>query len=186
VRLDFMVQRRGIDPAAETCAHALRDLLAAPVSYVERGELWRFESGEVPHGSIEELQQRLRDAACRAGRYVNLNRDECGWMQAARPYPDAAPAGAFAVDIWVRDGDGRDAAALAWFRSQAHHGLEDLRRGILWRLVLPAHDAAAAREAALELAVTRARAHGLLANPHAQTAEIVAVVPGPGNHEESL
>jgi hypothetical protein len=88
------------------------------------------------------------------------------------------------VDVWVRDGQGRDAAALAWFRGEAHPGLVDLRRGVVWRFVVRAVDEPGARDAALDLAVTRGRTHGLLANPHAQSAEIVGIVPGPAAGKE--
>jgi len=184
VHLDLVVWRRGLDPAAETCEAALRDLLGVEVAAIERAELWRFEVGEAAGRERVALQERLRDAACRAGRYVNLNRDGCEWIDGPRPArADAAP-GCWAVDVWVRDGDGRDPAAVEWFRAQAAPEVYDLRRGTLWRLYLPTADAAAARELALDIAVTRARRQGLLANPQAQTAEVLYVVPVAGPRGE--
>lgn len=178
--LDLVVERRGLDPAAETCAHALRDLLLAPVAGVERADLWRFTLALGTDAGAARV--RLEAAACRAGRYVNLNRDACSWPSGPRPYPEAAPRRGCAVDVWVQDGDGSDPAALAYFRAQ-EPSVADLRRGTLWRLWLPDADARAARDRALDLAVTRARRQGLLANPHAQTAEVLCVVPGPDLEE---
>ena len=183
MKLDLWVSRRGIDPAAETCATALRDLLRADVAGVERGELWRFDFGT--NGTAAAARcERLRAAACRAGRYVNTNRDTAWWLSEPRPYPAEAPRGGSAVDVWVRDGDGSDAVALAWFRDQGDPELTDLRRGILWRLWLPTGDPQAARSQAEAIATTRDRGRGLLANPHAQTAEIWAVVRDPMGGEE--
>jgi hypothetical protein len=183
MELVFEVARRGIDPAAATCEHALRDLLGLDVTAVERSEMWRFDVGAVPAASLGELRVRLAAAASRAGRYVNPNRDRASWMNAPRPYSSAA-AGC-AVDVWVCDGDGTDGRAGQYFRSRAHAGLVGVRRGILWRLYLPLADPAAARAQALDIAVRRGRRHGLLANPHAQSAVVLHVVPAPGVKEKA-
>jgi hypothetical protein len=147
---------------------------------VERAELWRFDLA--PGADVAAARARFEAAACRAGRYVNLNRDACSWPDGARPYPENAPRRGCAVDVWVRDGDGGDAAAFAYFRAE-EPCLVDLRRGTLWRLWLSEADRTAARERALEVAVARGRRHGLLANPHAQTAEVLHVVGGPDLEE---
>ena len=179
--LDFLVSRRGLDPAAETCWQALRHLLGLPVAGVERGELWRFdlEDGE----DASACRGALERAACRAGRYVNLNRDACVWLAGPRPYPRPAPVPGTAADVWVRDGEGRDPAALEFFRSQGTARLRDLGRGVLWRLWLPDRDADAARRRAESIAVTRSRREGLLMNPHAQRAEVLHVVCSPAGEE---
>jgi len=174
MQLDLLVKRRGLDPSAETCLHALCHLMRVPVAGVERGELWRFEvaAGE----SAAECRERLERAAARAGRYVNQNRDTCTWLDGPQPYPEAAPAGGSVADVWVLDGDGRDAAALEYYRSQAVPALADMRRGVLWRLWLPEPDARAARALAQAITVTRSRRAGLLMNPQAQTAEVLHVL----------
>jgi hypothetical protein len=193
--LELWVARRGLDPAAESCLTALRDLLRTPVRDVERGELWRFhieasEDADKAHADKAHadkatdankatLRTRLQEAACRAGRYVNTNRDVFAWLDGPRPVAPCDAPGCFAADVWVRDGDGRDPAALAWFRAQAAPSLATVERGVLWRLVLPADTADAAREAALEIALARGRHQGLLANPHAQRAEVIDIVPVP-------
>jgi hypothetical protein len=184
MKLDFYVTRRGIDPAAQTCMTALRDLMHLDVAGVERGALWCFDLPD--QAPLTTSRERLRQAACRAGRYVNTNRDVAAWLEGPRPYPTAAPATGHAVDIWVRDGDGADAAALGWFRAQALPELRGVRRGILWRLWLPARAPAAARALALDIAATRNRHHGLLANPHSQSATILDVVPGPEAAKEPV
>ena len=180
MELDLEVARRGIDPAAETCAHALRDLLGIAVWGVERADLWRFDAGPLAEPDRARICERLAGAASRAGRYVNLNRDIARWQSGPRPYASDRPAGGTAVDVWVRDGDGADPVALRYFRAQAHAGLQQVWRGTLWRLYLPEPDPGVARTQALEIALTRDRRHGLLANPHAQTALVLHVVPGPG------
>lgn len=181
--LDLLVMRRGLDPAAATCAGALRELMHVDVAGVERAELWRFEVEPGPAPS--PVAARLRAAACRAGRYVNLNRDVCDWQDGPRHYPAEAPRAGCAVDVWVCDGDGRDPVALAYFRARAVPELTDLRRGILWRLWLPGADPTAARAAAEEITVTRGRRHGLLMNPHAQTATILHVLRAPATKEDA-
>jgi hypothetical protein len=184
MELDFEVARRGIDPAAETCEHALRDLLGIALTGLVRSELWRFDVGPVAGAETAELRARIAAAASRAGRYLNLNRDRAGWLDGPHPYPREAPAAGCAVDLWVRDGDGTDQRALLYFRAQAQAGMVQVWRGTLWRLILPVADPAAARREALEIAVTRDRRHGLLANPHAQTAVVLHVVPAPAAKEK--
>lgn len=176
--LDLLVMRRGTDPGAETCAHALRDLLGAPVNSVERGTLWRFEIATEGAAEPAALAPALERAALRAGRYVNGNRDTCTWIAGA-PLAPPVPGDGVPVDVWVYDGDGRDPVALAYFRSQAGAAVRDVRRGTRWRLWIRAASPEAAREVASDLAWTRSRAHGLLCNPQAQTAEILPAVPAP-------
>jgi hypothetical protein len=174
--LDLLVLRRGFDPAAETTGSALRDLLGADVTHVERGELWRFTFATPDPEGFAAWRAPLVRAACRVGRYVNSNRDACAWWSGSRPYPEQAPPGGAAVDLWVCDGDGEDRAAAAYFRRQTGAPLGAVRRGILWRLCFPGTDLDAARERAADLAVTRSRRHGLLSNPHAQRAELLGAV----------
>jgi hypothetical protein len=84
-----------------------------------------------------------------------------------------------AADVWVRDGDGHDPAALEFFRAQGTPSLRDVRRGVLWRLWLPIQDTASARSMAESITVTRSRKEGLLMNPHSQTADVLHVVCSP-------
>jgi hypothetical protein len=65
MKLDFYVARRGIDPAAQTCMTALRDLMHLDVAGVERGALWCFDVPEQP--PLAASRDRLRRCACRAG-----------------------------------------------------------------------------------------------------------------------
>jgi phosphoribosylformylglycinamidine (FGAM) synthase PurS component len=184
-RLDFVISRRGLDPAAETCEAALRDLLGLPVAGVERADMLRFEFTSTPAATSEHLRSRLEAAARRAGRYVNTNRDVCAWPVGPRPYPEAAPRDGWAVDVWVTHGDGEDPVAAGHFRPAVGPELRSVRSGVLWRLWLAAADADAARELALAIAITHGRRQGLLANPHAQSVEIVSVVPGPAAAKEA-
>lgn len=174
---DLVIWRRGIDPAAETCEQALRDLMHLPVAAVQRAQLWRFRIAGAG-ADRSAWRAELQRAACRAGRYVNLNRDACAWVDGPRPYPADGPPGGHAVDVWVRDGDGRDPVALDYFRRTVA-GLDDLERGVLWRLVLPEPDATRARRLAEDIAVRRSRHQGLLANPQAQSAVVLSVQPAP-------
>ena len=168
-----------MDPSSETCWRALTELLDHPVAGVERGVLWRFDLPSLEPGAVAGVRRDLEAAAARAGRYVNLNRDRVLWLDGPRPYPATAPRHGWVVDVWVEDGDGADAEAQAYFRRTAPH-LEDLRRGILWRLWLAVDSQERALALADEITVTRGRRHGLLMNPHAQGAAILAVVGAPG------
>ena len=75
--------------------------------------------------------------------------------------------------------NGADLIDLAPYWAQALPDIQALRRGILWRLWLPGSDAGEARRLAEKIAATRSRREGLLANPHAQTCEVLHVVSGP-------
>ncbi|UCE02568.1 MAG: hypothetical protein JSW67_15225 [Candidatus Latescibacterota bacterium] len=171
MQLDFLVRRSGLDPTAETCLHALRDLMQLPVHAVEHGTLWRFH---VSAGD-ESVRTQLERAACRAGRYVNLNRDTCVWVE-----PGArAQTSACAVEVWVTQGDGRDPVALSYFRQQIGRGLTEVQSGVFYRLHVDEADPVAARRLVEDVATTRSRTHGLLANPHSQRVEILSVSPAP-------
>jgi hypothetical protein len=174
MQLDFFVRRKGLDPTAETSLHALRDLMGEDVRAVEHGMLWRFEVESGADGAI--LKPAIARAASRAGRYVNLNRDETSWLDETETAH--GPAGSWGVDLWIRDGSGEDEVARAYFQAQIRQDLRRLRRGPLYRLWLPLADAEAARRKAEQLATTRNRRQGLLMNPHAQSLEILGVRAG--------
>ncbi len=172
MRLEFLVRRKGIDTTAETTLHALRALMGLAVDAVEHGTLWRFEIAS--ENDILRLKDALARAACRAGRYVNLNRDAHAWLDDASAQARVAP-GQCATDLWICDGDGSDPAAAEYFAKQLGKPLQQVRRGTLVRLWTQHADAASAREAALQVAVTRTRRRGLLMNPHAQSVEVLRV-----------
>jgi hypothetical protein len=171
-----LVVRRGVDPEAETCWRALTELLAHPVAGVDRGILWSFDV-PAPLSASERLA--LEAAASRSGRYVNLNRDHASWVDGSRPYPLAAPARGWAVEVDIEDADGFEPEAEHYFRA-ALASLVAVRRGIRWRLWLEVEDAERALALAEEITFTRSRRHGLLMNPHAQRAAILPAVGGPG------
>ncbi len=172
MRLDFLIRRRGLDPAAETALHALRDLMHSEVTDVERGTLWRFDLDDVD--AAHEVQRQLERAACRAGRYVNTNRDACHWLE-PRADGAAAETATYRVALWVTHGDGSDAVARAYFQKSVDVALRAVRRGVFWALTITARDADAARNRVLDLAVTRTRTQGLLANPHHERVEVLQV-----------
>ncbi|NIV74175.1 MAG: hypothetical protein GWN37_04905, partial [Gammaproteobacteria bacterium] len=157
--------------------HALRDLMHAPIVGVERGTLWRFTFTD---GAVSEaLQRELERAACRAGRYVNTNRDEWTWLDGDLPQKDRA-ALSRTVSLWVTVGDGRDVVAREYFqarmaRTSLDATLTDVRRGTFYRLTTLHADPKAALESVLEIAVTRSRRHGLLLNPHYEQHEVLSV-----------
>jgi len=175
MHLDFLVMRKGLDPTAETTLHARRDLMGQDVTAVEHGILWRFDVETAEPDAA--LRQAIARAASRAGRYVNLNRDETSWLDAASQ-AQAGPDGCWGVDLWIHDGDGQDDVARSYFQGQIGRGLRRVRRGALYRLWLPRADAAAARRQAEQLARTRNRGEGLLMNPHSQNLEILGVRGG--------
>ena len=172
MRLEFLVRRAGIDTTAETTLHALRALMGIAVDAVEHGTLWRFEIAAEPE--ILRVKDAIARAACRAGRYVNLNRDVVAWLDDASVRARVAP-GQFATDLWITDGDGTDPTAADYFARQLGKPFQQVRRGTLYRLWAEHEDAASARAAALQVAVTRTRRQGLLMNPHAQSVEVLRV-----------
>jgi hypothetical protein len=170
MQLDFLVMRKGLDPTAETSLHALRDLMGEDVVDVEHGTLWRIDLQ--PAVDVGEVKQAFARAACRAGRYVNLNRDDYCWLDEPQPGRPGERGGC-SVDLWICDGDGQDDVARAYFETQLQQGLERLRRGTLYRLWLPLQDPEEARRKGRELAWTCSRSQGLLMNPHSQILEIL-------------
>ena len=181
MRLEFLVRRKGIDPTAETCLHALQTLMALDVADVEHGTLWRFDiDGD---GAPDTEKAAIVRAACRAGRYVNTNRDAHAWLDEPAAVAAARP-GLCAADLWICEQDGDDAVAQSYFAPQLGGRLLQVRRGTLYRLWMPQRDAAAARQFALDVAVTRTRRQGLLMNPHAQTVEVLRVWVEQGGEEQ--
>ena len=175
MRLDFLIQRRGTDPAAETALHALRDLMHVPIVDVTRGTLWRFDIDG--HDDVDALQAALQRAASRAGRYVNTNRDACHWLDAAGRRVVATAGTGCAVSLWITSGGGEDELARAYFEAQTGARLTKARRGTFYCLATAEADPEKARAQILDVAVTRTRQHGLLANPHHESIEVLAVVP---------
>jgi len=174
--LDLRIMRQGTDPTAESSLHALRDIMGLPVLAVEHGELLRFAfSADV---DVVQARQVLERAACRAGRYVNVNRDAVLWDDAAST--QVAPEAGYRVDLWVRQRGGGDARALQWFRQHTELPVSSVERGRWYRIHVTAPDAAEARRRVEELAVSRARRNGLLANPHAEAIVVLRVEPNVG------
>lgn len=173
MRLDFLIRRRGVDPAAESALHALRDLMRAPVVDVERGTLWRFEVEGATDSGL--LREQLERAACRAGRYVNLNRDEYVWLDGgSRPEAPGGGAGC-AVSLWITHSDGSDAVARDYFQARLTAPLKAVRRGVFYRLWSAETQPQAALKLAQEVAVARTRRAGLLLNPHYEQLEVLEV-----------
>ena len=173
MQLDFLIRRRGLDPAAETALHALRDLMHAPIVAAERGTLWRFECDAT--GDVPRLQHQLERAACRAGRYVNTNRDRCHWLEAQTRFGAHDVEGS-TVSLWVTHGDGGDDVGRDYFENAVGSRLRSVRRGVFWALTTPEPDPQRARELVLDLAVTRTRRRGLLLNPHLEQLAVLSVI----------
>lgn len=182
MRLDLLIQRRGVDPTAESALHALRDLMRAPITAVEHGVLWRFEVAS--EAETRRVQDELQRAACRAGRYVNTNRDTWSWLDSHAATLHTRVDGC-AVALWVTEGDGHDDVARRYFEARVAATLTSVQRGTFYRLWTYERDASRAREQILEVAVTRSRTHGLLVNPHTERLEVLAVTPAPDPAEAS-
>lgn len=169
MKLDLLVRRKGIDPVAETALYALRELMHRDIPEVASGELWRFEC----EAATESDREQLLRAACRAGRYINTNRDVARWVD-WQAFPDPGAAGC-SVDLWVRPKAPAEPSALRYFRTHGCAWLQQVEWGRWYRLQTRLRDAGAARELAMDLAVTRSRQHGLLLNPHLQDYTLLAV-----------
>jgi hypothetical protein len=176
------VQRQGIDPTAESSLHALRDLMRLPVLAVEHAALWQIDVGHAP--DLAAARRALEKAACRAGRYVNINRDAMIWDadDSTRPAPQAGCA----VDVWVTQGDGRDARALQWFRQYSGVDCHLVRRGRWFRVHVHVADPEQAQRCVEDLATSRTRHAGLLANPHSDSVAILRVRRNPGQSGQPL
>lgn len=171
MKYELRVQRQGVDPTAESSRHAMRDIMGAPVLAVEHGELWQF----VVEGSASKRQVRdaIENAASRAGRYVNLNRDVMLWEEDEST--QSSPDHGCHVDVWVRQAQGDDARALQWFRRHTGLVIEQMRRGRWYRVHVDIKDPLEAQRCVEALATSHSRSSGLLANPHSEKVDILRV-----------
>lgn len=149
---------RADDPAAVSALTVARRSLAAGrgLASLRRFRLFELRGKLPPRAELEELLHR-------SSQFFNPHKEEC--LVRTR-VGEATPveAGEQAVLVFDRGGERRPCAER-WWRQVAGATVE-VREGVAWALRFePGVDAAAA---ALDLAVLRDQAHGLLCNPHAQ------------------
>ncbi len=157
------------DAAALTAREALQRALGygRTVRAVSRSELWAFR-WDTPVDAEPLLSRLGRDTNL----LLNPNKHH---MEIAIGENRLSPRG----NIWIlvsTAGDGADMEETLVRRRLVEGAPPRVRRAVLWELDLDAAEGERVRLGE-EIAITRSRRKGLLANPHVQDAEVFAEAP---------
>lgn len=154
------IELRADDPAAVSALGVARARLDAgrPLAGLRRFRVIELR-GALP--GREALETHLHESTW----FYNPHKESCVLRTDAR---DPAPGGPGAETILVVErGGARRTAAERWWRHETGRRIA-VREAVAWRLEFaPGTDPAAAAES---LMTVRDQAHGLFANPHAETA----------------
>jgi phosphoribosylformylglycinamidine (FGAM) synthase PurS component len=172
--IELLVTLKIPDVTALTAANSLRRRLgyAERLVSLQRADYYRLELEAESEAAALDL---VRDLALRTNHFVNPNKHSF----AVRPYDQrvSPPSrdGLFEVEVLTTDAEGDRSAdletALAGDRAAQGH-VKAVHTGVLWTLRLRADTPQEAVELARDIAVTRSRDQGLLANPHFQAVQI--------------
>ncbi len=166
-RAQVFVELRAEDPEAVSAFAVARERLAAGRG-LRALRRWRvFElTGALP--AREELEALLHGSI----QFYNPAKERVH-VRVHEADPTPAAAGESLVLVLERGGERRPGAER-WWRHETGARIE-VREAVAWGLRFEPGEDVAARTA--ELAVTRDRAHGLLANPHVQDARVRTDAP---------
>jgi hypothetical protein len=161
------VELRAEDPEAMSALAVARAHLEAGRSLAALRRLRVFElAGELPER--EALAERLHGST----QFYNPAKERCVVRATEEEAAPFAPEETLVL-VLERGGDRRPGAER-WWRHETGERIE-VREGVVWALSFgPGEDGHAL---GTELAVTRDRAHGLLANPQFQEARVAVDAP---------
>ena len=172
--IELLVTLKIPDVTALTAANTMRRRLgyAERLTALGRADYYRLELEAESEATALDL---VRELAEKTNHFVNPNKHAF----TVRPYEQrvAPPAqdGEYEVEVLTTDAEsdrsGELEAALTNDR-RAQGRVKAVHVGVLWTVRLRAEHAQEAVEMARDLAVTRARGQGLLANPHFQAVRI--------------
>ncbi|MDP6528146.1 MAG: hypothetical protein QF819_01060 [Gemmatimonadota bacterium] len=156
--IEALVFRKVRDLVRDAAEDVLNDW-GAPVSAVERAEIWSFTVDAAD--PAEEVRRALEETTAVVNPNIHLVRMD-GW--------GAPPDRGCRAFVRVTDRvDTKGAAVLRALRDRrGMASFTEVRRSVLWILDLDTEDPAEAKRAVAGLARTDRRSAGLLANPHAQ------------------
>jgi hypothetical protein len=174
MQLYLTVALRGADPTALTAEYALRRHLgfADQITALRRLTLWRFDLAEADQ---DAARRQAAAWVTQSQLFVNPNQHSYELLDPAQA--DSRPAPERQVWIAVQDEPDLDGAAATRLVRERLGGtaLREAHRATVWQLELAGELAPARRQTiAEEVAVARGRRHGLLANPHCQSARVFA------------
>jgi len=168
-RAQAFVEVRAEDPEATSALAAAREHLDAGSALVGMRRFRVFElAGALPAGAV--VAEHLHGST----QFYNPAKERCV-VRAGEDDPSPfAPEEALV--LVMERGDERRPGAERWWRHETGSRVE-VREGVVWALRFAAGTDSG--RCAEDLAVTRDREHGLLANPHSQDCRIVAAGPPP-------
>ena len=167
--VELLVTLKIPDVTALTAAGALRRRMgyADTLRSLTRADYYRLE---LASPTVEAAALLVTELAEKTNVFVNPNKHVYDVLT-GEAAAAASPEGLHSVRVLVTDpADGSAEGALAALQGRLGYGesVRGLLKGVLWTLTIAANSPEAAREVAQEIAVTRAREHGLLMNPHFQ------------------
>ena len=171
--VELLVRLKIPDVTALTAANALRRRMgyARILKALRRADYYRLD---LSAPSMDAALALGVDVAEKTNIFVNPNKHVYELQPTSRE-PLPSENGVHRVHLLVTDPeDGSAQGALSALQGRLGYGadLAGLLKGILWTLDLECASAEEARQIATNIAVTRARDHGLLANPHFQQCEV--------------
>ena len=167
--VELLVKLKIPDVTALTASGALRRRMgyADILRSVVRADYYRLEL-DAPDG--DAALALAREVAEKTNLFVNPNKHVYELHLGRHTAPASRP-GAHTVQVLITDpNDGSAQGAQAALQGRLGYGtaVAGLLKGILWTLEITAETPEEARRIAEDIAVTRARQRGLLANPHFQ------------------
>ncbi len=169
LRAQAFVELRAEDPEATSALAVAQAHLPSAGALASLRRMRVFElAGALPAG--DDIAARLHSST----QFYNPAKERC----AVRAHEnDPAPFDPLETLVLVLERGGeRRAGAERWWRHETGARIE-VREGVVWAMRFAAGEDALAR--AEELAVTRDRTHGLLANPQFQEARVCAAAAPP-------
>ncbi|MCX7598484.1 MAG: hypothetical protein N2512_06395 [Armatimonadetes bacterium] len=168
-QVELLVRLKIPDVTALTAANALRRRLGYAEKLVDlkRADHYLFS---VEASSAEEAEAFVRQLAQKTTLFVNPNKHVFETRVVTGEETIVAQEGIYDVRCLVRDADYDPGEGLRNALSKLGFGdrISGLQTGTLWTLRLKATSAEDALGMAREIAVTKSRNRGLLANPHYQ------------------
>jgi len=172
--VELLVSLKIPDVTALTAANTIRRRLgyAERLPALRRADYYRLEVDAETEQAARDL---VTDLAQRTNHFVNPNKHVFTVRMAQRRLTPPSTDGAFQVEVLITDAESDRASeieqALANDRI-AQGRVKAVHVGVLWTLTLRADSPQEALELARDIAITRARNQGLLANPHFQSVQI--------------
>ena len=172
--VELLVTLKIPDVTALTAGNSLRRRLgyAQRLVSLKRADYYRLELDLEAAKPALELVSQLAE---RTNHFVNPNKHTFTVRAVEPRLNPPRKKGGFEVEVLVTDVEGDRSADLeqALVNDRLAEGkVKAVHVGVLWTLTLKTDSAAEALETAREIAVTRARDQGLLANPHFQAVSI--------------